>query len=264
MTGRKSVQPCATETAFDCPHCGAYTTHTWFDLTAKPLLGDRRSPGIPTPEILDVIGKSKEISPEHKLAIIAHLQKVLKGLVTVERNNEGTYVYHHVDNVNLSQCFNCDEVSVWVNSRVMFPTPATGPAPNVDLPANVLGDYDEASRILNVSPRGSAALLRLAIQKLCVELGGKGRSIDDDIKDLVKKGLPPVVQKALDSVRVIGNEAVHPGTLDLKDDIATASSLFSLVNIIAEQMISNPKHVDELYAKLPEEKRNAIDKRDGK
>jgi len=44
-------------------------------------------------------------------------------------------------------------------------------------------------------------------------------------------------------VRVIGNEAVHPGKLDLKDDRDTATRLFKLVNIIAEQMISNPKHV---------------------
>ena len=50
----------------------------------------------------------------------------------------------------------------------------------------------------------------------------------------------------------------------LKDDIETASKLFNVVNIIAEQMISNPKHVQELYAKLPEPKRGAIDKRDGR
>ncbi len=80
----------------------------------------------------------------------------------------------------------------------------------------------------------------------------------------MKKGLSALVQKALDSVRVIGNEAIHPGTLDLKDDRDTATKLFQLVNIIAEQMISNPKHVEELYGKLPEEKRNAIEKRDGK
>jgi hypothetical protein len=53
--------------------------------------------------------------------------------------------------------------------------------------------------------------------------------------------------------------AVHPGSLDLKDDVDTATKLFILVNIIVEQMISNPKHVEELYDKLPEAKRRAID-----
>ena len=73
-----------------------------------------------------------------------------------------------------------------------------------------------------------------------------------------------MVQHALDAVRVIGNEAVHPGTLDLKDDRDTAMRLFGLMNIIAEQMISNPKHIKELYDKLPESKRTAIEKRDKK
>jgi Domain of unknown function (DUF4145) len=174
------------------------------------------------------------------------------------------YVSLDVHNLNLSKCFSCGEMSVWIHDRLVFPTAMEGPAPNPDLPNEVRLDYDEAGRILNQSPRGSAALLRLAIQKLCRALGEKGKSIDDDIASLVKNGLSPIVQKALDSVRVIGNEAVHPGTLGLKDGRDTASRLFELVNIITEQMISNPKHVEELYERLPEEKRKAIDKRDGK
>lgn len=139
-----------------------------------------------------------------------------------------------------------------------------GPSPNPDLPADVLQDYEEAGSIVGQSPRGAAALLRLAIQKLCVILGEKGAKIDDDIASLVKKGLTPMVQKALDTVRVIGNEAVHPGILDLKDDRDTAMKLFKLVNIISEQMISNPRHVDELYEKIPVSSRKAIERRDGK
>jgi hypothetical protein len=73
-----------------------------------------------------------------------------------------------------------------------------------------------------------------------------------------------MVQQALDAIRVIGNEAVHPGLLDLRDDIDTASRLFGAINIVAEQMISNQKHVADLYEKLPAEKRAAIEKRDKK
>jgi hypothetical protein len=113
--------------------------------------------------------------------------------------------------------------------------------------------------------RGAAALLRLAIQKLCVHFGETGKNINDDIASLVQKGLPESIQKALDSVRVIGNEAVHPGRIDLKDDSTTAAGLFRLVNIIVEQTISNQKHIDEFFEKkLPEANRKAIRKRDGK
>jgi len=51
-----------------------------------------------------------------------------------------------------------------------------------------------------------------------VDLGESGKDINADIGNLVKKGLSPLVQKALDTVRVVGNECVHPGTMDLKDD----------------------------------------------
>jgi len=78
----------------------------------------------------------------------------------------------------------------------------------------------------------------------------------------VKKGLPPRVQQALDVVRVIGNNAVHPGQIDLKDDWQTAGSLFVLVNLVAEVMISTPKALQEAYDGLPQSARDAINKRD--
>lgn len=83
------------------------------------------------------------------------------------------------------------------------------------------------------------------------------------ITALVKKGLDVRVQRALDVVRVIGNNAVHPGHIDLRDDRAAAEKLFGLVNLIAERMISQPKHVQELYESLPEGARKAIEKRNG-
>ena len=190
-------------------------------------------------------------------------EKMDSGLVFVTSIDEGKYIYGEVNNLFLSQCYNCKKMALWVHDQLVHPTAMAGPAPNQDLPPDVLQDYEEAGRIIALSPRSAAALLRLSIQRICRFLGEKGQNIDEDIASLVKKGLAPLVQKALDAVRVIGNEAVHPGTLDLKDDRDTALKLFSLVNIIADQMISNPKHVEELYAKIPESKRKAIEKRDG-
>ena len=51
-----------------------------------------------------------------------------------------------------------------------------------------------------------------------VHLELKGKNIDDDIGALVKRGLDARIQKALDVVRVVGNNAVHPGQIDLRDD----------------------------------------------
>ena len=63
-------------------------------------------------------------------------------------------------------------------------------------------------------------------------------------------------------MRVIGNEAVHPGQLDLRDQPATATQLCSLLNVIADAMITQPKVIESLYAGLPETKLQQIEKRD--
>jgi len=168
-----------------------------------------------------------------------------------------------VEDPKISVCNHCSGFSVWKNKKLIFPNTGTSPLPNEDMPEDVKADYEEARTILNLSPRGAAALLRLAIQKLCIHLGGKGKDINSDIGQLVKNGLPEKLQKALDSVRVIGNNAVHPGQIDLKDDIVTANQLFVFINIICDNQISQHKLISQFYDKvIPEGAKNAIDKRD--
>jgi hypothetical protein len=61
---------------------------------------------------------------------------------------------------------------------------------------------------------------------------------------------------------VIGNEQVHPGTLDVRDDPALAQELFELLNFIIEDRITRPKSIAQLYQRLPLEKLKGIQKRD--
>lgn len=124
--------------------------------------------------------------------------------------------------------------SIWIGEKLLYPESTSAPGPHDDLPQELLLDYIEASSIVNKSPRGAAALLRLVLQKLMVCLGEQGKDINKDISSLVQKGLHPHVQQALDIVRVIGNESVQPGQLDLKDDITTALQLFELINFIVK------------------------------
>ena len=174
-------------------------------------------------------------------------------------------IRHDVNNLFLSKCYNCKKITVWVHDYPVFPDfEKSGEDPNQDLAEEIIGDYEEARAVINESPRAAAALLRLCIQKLCKQLGESGKNINQDIGNLVKKGLNPLVQQSLDIVRVIGNEAVHPGVMDLIDNRDTALRLLELVNSIAEQMISHPNKVGDLYNQLPKDKRAEIEKRDNK
>lgn len=173
-----------------------------------------------------------------------------------------TYIQQH--SFSFAICNYCNDISIWVGTKIVFPSIKNTPMPNPDMPANIKSDYIEARNIANESPRGAAALLRLAIQKLCKHLGEKGKNPNDDIAGLVKKGLPVKIQQALDIVRVIGNNAVHPGVIDLKDDVETANTLFSLINMVVDTLITQPKEVDKLFSNLPDGAKKAIEKRDKK
>ena len=259
----KHVEPSTHETAFSCPHCGAYTTQYWYKLFAKGISGERPVPFIPTETQKAKLQSNREIPEDEKKFLLSWMNKMLTGLVFFEKV-DSEYCQNVLSNLNVSKCYNCDKIAVWIHHSLLFPHHKASIQPNPYLPDHIVHDFEEAREIVDSSPRGAAALLRLCVQKLCQHLGAKGKNIDDDIASLVKKGLNPLVQQSLDVVRVIGNEAVHPGTLDLKDDKETAIRLFELVNSITEQLISQPKSIREMYEKLPETKRKAIESRDQK
>ncbi len=160
-------------------------------------------------------------------------------------------------------CQHCNETSIWIKNKMYFPDTGNSPFPNPEMPETVKNLYLEAASISNKSPRGAAALLRLAIQVLCKELGESGKNINTDIGKLVEKGLPEIVQQSLDVVRVTGNDAVHPGQIDT-DNPETVGQLFDLINVIIEYMIALPKKVSGIYSTLPSGKIDGIKKRDGK
>ena len=85
----------------------------------------------------------------------------------------------------------------------MGPNLSAIPIPAVDMHEEVIGDYNEARAIFGSSPRSSAALLRLSLEKLLTNLGEPGKSLNQNIVALVEKGLPTTIQQALDIVRVI-------------------------------------------------------------
>lgn len=133
--------------------------------------------------------------------------------------------------------------------------------PNTHMPESIKLDFFEADTIAKLSPRGAAALLRLALQKLCVHLGLPGKSLDSDIHALFKNGEDDHILQAMDIVRVVGNEAVHPGSMDIKDDHVTVDALFNLLNLVVEEKIGKYIKIAEIYKTLPEEKRKAIEER---
>ncbi|EUB82769.1 DUF4145 domain-containing protein [Pseudomonas sp. GM30] len=220
----KFVPPEFNKAAFNCPHCHAFAGMTWEMLT----LGGFRSP---------------------------------MGFIS-------------------AQCQSCKERSIWrsraldrdfsltpekvLEADMVYPLSVSAVPAHSQMPELIRDDFEEARQIASISPRSAAALLRLCLEKLCQHLTGTTNKIDTQIADLVEKGLPRKIQQALDTVRVVGNEAVHPGTLDLRDGEKFVYPLFQLINLIIEDQIASPNAINDLFDLLPEEKRKGIEQRDAK
>lgn len=174
-----------------------------------------------------------------------------------------------INGLHQAYCTHCGDKSIWKSKdgdsgEMLWPLGiANAPLPHDAMPDDVKSDYIEAREICGRSPRGAAALLRLAIQKLVIHLGRPGKNLNGDISELVKAGLPVQIQQSLDIVRVTGNNAVHPGELRVEDDPEITNALFGLINLIVDNRIAEPERIRMLYEKLPAGAKDGIQKRDG-
>lgn len=176
--------------------------------------------------------------------------------------------------VSVAECAGCGHKSIWHRylshegtltvwrGTLVYPFASQAPPHHPDLPEHIQPDYNEARVIFARSPRAAAALLRLCVQKMCSHLLKKEGDINKQIGELVQNGLPVTVQRALDSVRVIGNESVHPGTMDVKDTPELVLVLFRLVNLIVQSCITDPNEADDIFKSLPASKLKGIEDRD--
>ncbi|WP_394809828.1 DUF4145 domain-containing protein [Nitrosomonas sp.] len=151
------------------------------------------------------------------------------------------------------------------NLRLVDPILSDAPPAAADMPEDVKADYEEARLVVNHSTRAAAALLRLALQKLCRHLGEPGEHIDTDIRSLAKKPeFGERLIRAADTLRIIGNNAVHPGEMNGEDIDNVANGLFELLNLIVTAGITEPRKWDAMYEALPEKPRKAAEKKDGR
>ncbi len=94
----------------------------------------------------------------------------------------------------IARCHSCGKKIIWIDSEYVYPN-IVAEEVNPDLPESVKQLYNEAGLIYNQSPRAACALLRLAIDRLCNELGETDRDINKNIGALVEKGLPKIYIK---------------------------------------------------------------------
>lgn len=236
---------------FKCPHCYVVSQQAWFDADVAS--------DVVNSIVTNLFYNYRSGVKDYQQNAIANF---IKYFVVESDRNLHKYL---PEGGSVSTCATCNDVAIWIEKEIVYPRQTNVDPPNSDLDQEIQDLYLEASRIVADSPRGATALLRLALQLLLKQLGKPGKNINDDIKDLVAEGLSPRIKQALDLLRVVGNNAVHPGQINLDDGREIANKLFHVLNFIANEMFAKPKELDLLYSDVaPENIKQHIEKRDKK
>ena len=166
--------------------------------------------------------------------------------------------------LTVSKCKHCGKWSIWIERSLVYPAQITVEDPNDDMPDEVKKLYRESAQVLSISPRAAAALLRLGLQILLGVVGGDGKNINDDIKKIVELGIEPETQKALDVLRVFGNNGAHPGESQRDEDTGLVNKMYGLMNYVTDRLITQKNQINELFEGLPEGIKDQIESRDSK
>ncbi|PEX97791.1 hypothetical protein CN465_06130 [Bacillus cereus] len=201
--GMHFVAPEYKEKVFTCPHCNATAKQHWSNV--------QKLPGGYVPLMEGFYGSDAAATPQWEL--------------------------------HISVCDVCGDFLLWYNEERIYPLGNSIENPIDDMPEDVMNLYNEARDIVQRSPKSACALLRLALEKVLVHLGyPKNNRIVDNINKLKKDGkVDEYVHAALESVRLVGNNAVHPGKIDIDDNPQYAYTLFKLLNYIVDELIARPK-----------------------
>ncbi len=236
---------------FECPHCNTLAMQDWINKDS----------------LLQIIFQlNRHIFLSSRIGMQSYAQETIDEFLNLlESSMPKSFTSSFPDDIAIATCHACQKSTIWINEEIIFPRYLPVAQPNIDLNQDIQSLYIEAANIFNDSPKGATAILRLALQKLLMQVGKDGKNINNNIKELVAEGLSPKIQKALDSLRVVGNNAVHPGTINLDDNKEIALKLFQILNLIANELITKPKEIDEFYNDVvPDETKEHINTRDGR
>ena len=160
----KEIVPALGLNRFTCPHvnCGAIAHQTWYKLYVREHGKDER-PWLPGEEDLE---RYKKNNTDPDAGLIKYIKNLIARKVFFEQHNDLSYLNTELMNVHASECFSCDAIAIWRADELVYPVNHISIAPNEGMPDDVKRDFLEANEIIDKSPRGAAALLRLCVQKL--------------------------------------------------------------------------------------------------
>lgn len=123
------------------------------------------------------------------------------------------------------------------------------------IPEQIRKDYEEASLIVNKSPKAAATLLRRCLQGMIRDFWGvKKDSLFSEINEL-KDRVPAMQWKAIDGIRKVGNIGAHmEKDVNLIIDIDTdeALKMQKLIELLLDKWYISRHEEEKLYNEMTE------------
>lgn len=118
------------------------------------------------------------------------------------------------------------------------------------IPQQIRDDYEEASQIIDKSPKAAATLLRRCLQGMIRDFWGVSEKRLIDEINAIKDKVTPSQWKAIDGLRHIGNIGAHMEKdanliVDVTSDEAT--KLLKLIELLLEKWYISRQEEEELY-----------------
>lgn len=117
------------------------------------------------------------------------------------------------------------------------------------IPSAIRDTYLEAARIRTRAPHGYVALIRKALELICIERNAVGQNLFQNLNDLANKGvLPSDLSEIATLLRKTGNEAVHASGRRIS--VLDTEVIDQLFRAIVDYLFILPARMEELKRSL--------------
>src|SRR6516165_2415836 len=168
------IEPRLGAESFSCPHCNTVAHQDWYSLFLKPENVAEIRVLIPEAVTVNTLGQGEGERSDIK-EVNQFVERLRKNELTYEYQRHPHPVKVKMANLHISNCHSCNGFALWVGDRLVFPTTLDR------TPELVEEDIEEAAAILNKSPRGATALMRVCIQKLVPLLEDNGKALNQRV-----------------------------------------------------------------------------------
>ncbi|ROQ40961.1 uncharacterized protein DUF4145 [Frondihabitans sp. PhB188] len=254
--------PARNKPRFDCPHCGAYASQTWFK-----LYRDVGSEDYGHPEF-ELVTDGKEIG----LQLAAGPGTPIPFPSSAEMASAAAEAWlnksRHPGEWMQSLCTSCEDYATWRSEDLIYPGTSITPPPSEDMPEDVAALYEEARAVVSVSRRAGAALARATMEALIKRIdpdAPKPMNLDNRIARII-----PTVSSSLGQmltvIRHVGNKTLHveenpdAATRLVLDETQTeiVDLIFQSINDLVDERITRPLAAASVLRLVPESVRSRV------